>query len=564
MFTLASRRLMRVSAVVPRLFSTTACLVASSATTIGIRNSDCGSQISPLSSGVSTRSFSTSSLCFAAAFQLNGVRLQRNTFKTRARHTGHHQPERQLRLHGTVTAFKHRRGYGFVLAEGIVPSSHKPVYTSLDALNQKATTGSGDSTAAAGSATTNNESTAEEGTAAASQDEMLPNAYFFTRSSLDGGFYVTEGERVSFAVEPRQPDLGTKRYLGAPAYNSAAGRAGPAAAALAEEFSLHLAEAGATSAADASAAAPHLLLAVAMRQYDDRSQTESPITPITLYGRVMEWDDVAGRGVIAELDMSQQYHADAPRFAVSIENVDLGRAMSLHAGRYVRFCLGPASTSNKSGGPDAAEDGGEAAGAAAPTTADAAAAATTTAGGGGDQLVAQRVIIDMALERRRGAFGRPLVPASAEPGTVTDQTRFSGIVRDIREKKFGFIIDDLSGESIFFHAVNARANVKEGDRVTYLLREVTRGKHVGKKACFDVTRAARAGDRCRRERSAADPVAAMEDEEEDGEEADLLEVEEEETATEGEPASNTASRTTKKKKAPATTRRVDELDFNLL
>lgn len=542
MFYLGPQRLMRGALVtLPRIVTIASCRAVSSA------NSNCTKSCAlsnPLSSGLSIRTFSTSPVCLAGPLHTSDLLLQKNFGRPR-RHTGRppqQQQQRQLRLHGTVTAFKHRRGYGFVLAEGVVPNSHKTVYMSLEALQRRSL---GDDTAPTTTAAATATTTVDEAASAAGEDattmptdeheDMLHKSYFFTRSGLEGGFYVTEGERVSFSVSEIQPDLGTSRYLGAPAFHSAAGRAGAAAAALAEEFSLDPAEESHSGSGDNSAAAaPHKVRAEALRLYDQRTNVESPVTPITLYGKVVEWDDAKGEGVIAELDTERQFHDDAPRFPVSVEDLDLGSGTRMHAGRFVRFCLSPASAS-KSG--------------------DAAEAAVTPTGEGA--LVAQRVIIDITMERRRGAFGRPLVPATAQPGTVSDQTRFHGVVREIRAGRFGFVIDDLSGESIFFHAVNARANVREGDRVTYLLREIIQGKHAGKKACFDVSRAPGKGG-ARRDESAH--RAAEEDD------IDLLEEEEgnRRVAATRKPESSEAGKTTKKAAAAAAPREVEEIDFVLL
>ncbi|KPI83099.1 hypothetical protein ABL78_7877 [Leptomonas seymouri] len=548
---------MRAPISFPHLYSPAMCLVASSTCC----SSGCCSPASPLSSGTSTRSVSTRSLRFAASFKPSLARMQRG-FSTTApcsvKHDQHHhhRQQQQQRLHGTVTAFKHRRGYGFVLAEGVASSSRKPVYTSLEALNQ-GTSEPSDNTAASADS--------EDGSAAV-QDDELHRTYFFTRGSLGGGFYVTEGERVSFAVSEVEPSLGKKRYLGAPAYNTAAGRFGATAAALAEEFSLDPTVSN-TPVEEESAASRSNVHAVMMRLYDLRTQKESPITPITLYGKVVEWNDVSGQGVIAELDVEREYHADAPCFPVSIEDMDLGQGTDMRVGRFVRFCLGPSSTATKGSGSEVAGDDDDAEGAADTTAA---------AGEGGEQLVAQRVIVDLTLERRRGAVGRPLVPSTAAPGTVTDQTRFNGVVREIRDHKFGFVIDDLSGESIFFHAGNARANVREGDRVDYLLREILRGKHTGKKACYDVRRAPNEGVVRRRgdlpvEWESGEPAVK-----EEVEEFDLLE---EEADVVGEHAHGQAkaaasanggkravsvSKAARKKKPSAATHQNEELDFNLL
>lgn len=449
MFARVSRCLLRVSAGFPGLLSESTCCVSLSASS---------SLCTPLTAGLSTRSFSTSSTRLAATglFHPCDVRLRRSAFKPLSGDAASPQ-QPAVRLHGTVTGFKHRRGYGFVLAEGVVPGTSRPLYRALNSTGAEA----------------------EEdpaGSAAAAAADALHQTYFFTRQSLGGGFFVTEGERVSFAVQTVDPSVGTRRHLGAqplPPLPTAS-----SAGDIAEEFSLDAEEAGGAATQDAAAAATTTdtslrQCAVKLRFYNLKTHAETAVTPITLHGKIVEWDEKAGRGVVAELDVDHVHHADAPRFPVAAEDLDLSASAHMFAGRYVRFCLGPA---NAPGGAEGEGEEGE-------TGSAAAAAATINEDA---PLVARRVVVDETAERRFGAGGRPLIPASADPATASDMMRFSGVVRDIRNGRFGFITDDLSGESIFFHSTNARADVQVNDAVSYLLREMTAGKHAGKKGCFDV------------------------------------------------------------------------------
>ncbi|GET87144.1 hypothetical protein, conserved [Leishmania tarentolae] len=390
-------------------------------------------------------------------------KLSLGSFGEPAQDRPYNANHRTVRLHGTVTAFKHRRGYGFVLAEGIAasapPSKHR--YVALEA-----------HAAAAGN----------DGAQAAREEAChnLHKSFFFTRSALLGGFYVTEGERVSFAVAPVPPRKGINRRIADDSSSSRKddGDHSSVVATESAEFSLDNPEGELeedSSAAKCHAQSQPHWTAVSLRYYDAATGKETPISPLTLYGKIVEWDVAEGVGMIAELDTRRQFHEDAPRFPFSLESVDLAFGTELRPGRYVRFCLEPSTPVHSGSGEDTAS-------AAMPT------GGTESAGDAdeGLELVAQRVIIDSTMERRKGVFGRPLVPADAAPGTVTSESRFCGVVREVRADHFGFIQDDLSGESIFFHISNTSSRVKAGDRVTYLLREVGHGKHAGKKACYDV------------------------------------------------------------------------------
>ncbi|CAJ1987388.1 Cold-shock DNA-binding domain containing protein [Leishmania donovani] len=417
-----------------------------------------------LTSGLSPRCFSnTPARLSCGAGILHRSKLCLSGFGEPAQGRPHSTNHGAVRLHGTVTAFKHRRGYGFVLAEGIAASAPplKHTYVALD---------------------THAAAARNDGVPPAREEPCneLHKSFFFTRSALMGGFYVTEGERVSFAVVPVPPRKGINRRVAGDSPSSCKDDGDHAALAAAEtaEFSLGSPEGGLEEDSSAvtsdTQSQPHRI-AVSLRYYDDKTGKEKPISPLTLYGKIVEWDAAAGVGVIAELDTRRQYHEDAPRFPFSLENVDLALGTELRSGRYVRFCLEPATPAHSGGGEDTA--------AAATPTSGAEAAADVDED---VELVAQRVIIDSTMERRKGAFGRPLVLADAAPGTMTSESRFSGVVREVKVDHFGFIQDDLSGESIFFHFSNTSSKVKAGDRVTYLLREVEYGKHAGKKACYDV------------------------------------------------------------------------------
>lgn len=340
------------------------------------------------------------------------------------------------RLHGTVTGYKHRRGYGFILAEGVVGE-------------EPAATAGGD---------------------AASSPPVdvskLMTSYFFTRNALMGGFYITEGERVSFDVEERQ----SKGRLPKPGFEA---RQKPKFVAIeAEEHAPTAAAAAAPAAADGNEGGV-LNLAVRVQMLDLKTGCESPVEPIALRGKIVRWDAARGLGVIGELDTEGDYHADAPKFFVCLDDCDLIPGMELRSGRYVRFCVEKEDT------------------AAAATSADVESSSLLSSRAEMNSSglpVARRVAVDRSMENRLAVVGRPLAPAGAARGTVTACTRFYGTVRDMTAV-FGFVQDELSGESIFFHISNARSKgLQAGDHVSYLLRELTHGRHTGKKASFDVRR----------------------------------------------------------------------------
>ncbi|KAH9597970.1 Cold-shock protein [Trypanosoma melophagium] len=305
---------------------------------------------------------------------------------------------------GTVVSFMHRRGYGF-LRETELSTVEKGLKASA--------------TSTAGTPPTN--SISNKGTE--STGDNAGCSFFFPRASLDGGFYLTEGQTVSFDVRDVNPSQKLKVHLAA------------------EESSV--ATTTTTTVENENDSPKSLSVAHRIRLYDTTTGKEKPVTPITLYGFVENWDSLAGTGVIAELDLSGSLHDDAPRFTVSLEDLDLAGRSELRRGRYVRFCLEP-----------------------------------------GDRTAARRVIIDRSAEQKHGVHR---VGNTAENGDKNEKRHY-GTVREVVEGRFGFVVLDETGESIFFHMSNAEGSVKPGDTVSFLLFEMTQGKHVGKKACMGVRR----------------------------------------------------------------------------
>ncbi|KAK7201646.1 Cold-shock DNA-binding domain containing protein [Novymonas esmeraldas] len=329
------------------------------------------------------------------------------------------QPRR--RLHGTVTAFKHRRGYGFVLAEGVVPpASHADAVVAAAAAPE-----AGGTTEVAAR---------EDGSAG------LHETYFFTRSALGGAFYVMEGERVSFNVAMQTPKA--HRVSSADDHGAADGA----------EAALELGKSEAPSAARP--------VAVKVRCYDAKTGRETPTAPQLLHGIVMEWDAHTQSGTVAELDLRGKLNSDAPRFPIALEDADLHPETEIYVGRCIRFCLEAVQSAGNVLDDAAANDAGEEA-----------------------TLKARRWIVDRYMELQHKTQGTaPLVSATAAP-----EVRLSGTVREMNGASFGFVRDDVRGESIFFHisAVLSPA-VRVGDRVTYIVRESPRKKHQGRRECFDV------------------------------------------------------------------------------
>ncbi|KEG12738.1 hypothetical protein DQ04_01461090 [Trypanosoma grayi] len=301
---------------------------------------------------------------------------------------------------GTVTTFKHRRGYGF--------------------LRELEMTATSRATKAASSTTE-----AEAAAAAVASGSDATHSFFFPRSSLDGGFFLMEGQSVAFDVRLVQPNKKLAARLG------------------------EVKGAEATSVDSAEDGLQKMLsVAHRIRLYDTATNKEKPVTPITLYGCVENWDSLAGTGVIAELDLSGTLHDDAPRFTVNLEDLDLGGRAELRSGLYVRFCLE-----------------------------------------GRDRTAARRVIIDRDAERKRAAQ-RITSDGTSSGAEIRSGERGCGTVRDIVEGRFGFVVLDSSGDSIFFHMSNVEGDVKPGDTVSFVLREVTQGKHAGKRTCIHVQKCA--------------------------------------------------------------------------
>ncbi|RNE97194.1 hypothetical protein TraAM80_09440 [Trypanosoma rangeli] len=330
---------------------------------------------------------------------------------------------------GTVTSFMHRRGYGF-LREVEPPAAKKK-----------------DPRKAAAAIPANTDSPGSD----------VASTFFFPRSSLDGGFYLTEGQIVAFDVRVAQPSKKLNTRL------TEANSAFSADAALAS------ASADSSDETVNGERSRQLSVAHRIRLYDALDGKEKSVTPIMLFGYVDSWDPLAGTGVIAELDLCGSLHDDAPRFTVSLEDLDLAAGSELRRGRYVRFCL-------------------EA----------------------GDRTAARRVIVDRSAEKKHA------VRSEAATGDTAGapESRFYGTVREIVEGRFGFILLDGTGESVFFHLSNAEGDgVKQGDTVSFIMREVTQGKHAGKRTCVRVRRCtgrsskmpAGASANGRQSRAASDP-----------------------------------------------------------
>ncbi|ESL07374.1 hypothetical protein TRSC58_04936 [Trypanosoma rangeli SC58] len=330
---------------------------------------------------------------------------------------------------GTVTSFMHRRGYGF-LREVEPPAAKKKGPCKAAAATPASTDAPGSDVA---------------------------STFFFPRSSLDGGFYLTEGQIVAFDVRVAQSSKKLNTRLT------------EANAALSADASLASASEDSSDEAVNGERSRQLSVAHRIRLYDALDGKEKSVTPIMLFGYVDSWDPLAGTGVIAELDLCGSLHDDAPRFTVSLEDLDLTAGSELRRGRYVRFCL-------------------EA----------------------GDRTAARRVIVD------RGAEKKHAVRSEAATGDAAGapESRFYGTVREIVEGRFGFILLDNTGESVFFHLSNAEGDgIKQGDTVSFIMREVTQGKHAGKRTCVRVRRCtgrtstmpAGASANGRQSRAASDP-----------------------------------------------------------
>ncbi|EKF27547.1 hypothetical protein MOQ_008727 [Trypanosoma cruzi marinkellei] len=329
--------------------------------------------------------------------------LQKASISKKTKENATVQPAK--RRIGTVVSFMHRRGYGFIRELESSPAKKKKAH-------EAAAVAPADADAPGSSAITN---------------------FFFPRSSLDGGFYLSEGQTVAFDVRLTEPGKNLKARLAEADISSSTASAS----------STPLCTDGTDVEVDGEGS-KKLTFAHRIRLYDARGGQEKPVTPIMLVGYVESWDQLAGKGVIAELDLSGRLNEDAPRFTVGLEDLDLAGHSELRRGRYVRFCLES-----------------------------------------GDRTAARRVIIDRGAERKHAAQ----LSAAAEDQVDGNEGRQYGTVREIVEGRFGFILLDDTGESVFFHMSNAEGGgVKQGDTVSFIMREVTQGKHAGKRTCLRVRR----------------------------------------------------------------------------
>lgn len=360
-----------------------------------------------------------------------------------------------VRLHGTVTAFKHRRGYGFVIAEGYTKRS-----TAL--LQERAagkTKGSGE--------------TQEASTPPA---PLSGSDFFFTRGALGGGFFVKEGDSVSFRVKTIQHDksrsaLATHRYVSRGGASSAPDRSSSVGE---EEEEDGLSSANNVEEEERGGRKGNSYSAIGLRRYDVKTGVESRVLPVTISGVVTAWDAVKGVGVISELDMEGNLHPDAPKFSVTLDEMDLSPVANapdshISTGRYVKFCVF-----------EDALDGEESL---------------------SERPRASRVIVDVGTERRLGKVGstgpsrQRRSTSSHNAGTSPASTLLlasqRGVIREVVEQKYGFVVDDATGESIFFHVsemeeTDAGAVPRPGDSVVYDLYNVHSGRHAGKKHCLHV------------------------------------------------------------------------------
>lgn len=379
-----------------------------------------------------------------------------------------------LRLQGVVTAFKHRRGYGFVLVEGYTRRSEN-IRDEKEKLNSK-----------------NEESLPsglqEEGQADSSHRSIvLPKSrdFFFTRVSLGGGYFVNEGDRVSFRVKTYEKkgreDVKTPRH----SYLSR----GESLGALGNKTESEEIDGGDSLSHRGGPS----FTAVGLRHYNAETGKESRVLPVTITGVITQWNPSTGTGIISELDVDGVLHADdAPKFEVTLENTDLSPVPEsvdsfVAEGRYVKFCASltssdecsPDSDSSSSNTTQNLENPSNASVNALPK--------------------AYRVIIDVGAEKRHGvipkspdgktglSYKRPKSSPSAE--IIANQR---GVIREIVERKYAFVVDDASGESIFFHFSEMEQPVSPenlpqiGDSVIYDTKLLASGRHAGKKHCTRV------------------------------------------------------------------------------
>lgn len=380
-----------------------------------------------------------------------------------------------VRLQGTVTAFKHRRGYGFVLAEGYTKKSWEIMKERLerDEAGEERRKPEGPQTKAK-MAKNGEQRRGDEGVA---DPSLLPagHDFFFTRGAMGGGFYITEGEHVSFRVK----QLSEKDAAGV-------GR---------RRRHRYVSRGQLSDDEDAGAGdgrqGGHLFSAIGLRRYDPETGEEGRILPVAIQGVVTAWDAVAGVGTISELDVDGNLHDDAPTFTVLLEDVDLSPVASspdsyIDKGRYVKFCVGSTrSTADSDGAAEGADDKKKVKKLERPR--------------------ALRVILDINMERKCGVVRPPPGAADSSRSTASSSRRAGsashstsvlpqqrGVIREMVERKYGFVVDDATGESIFFHVSEmvppptAESLPQVGDCVTYDVETIHGGRHAGKKHCVRV------------------------------------------------------------------------------
>lgn len=437
----------------------------------------------PAASTVRTSSFSASKHLEAVSFL---PRLFTTTSRSFATLSGKKSAESQttssfpwdtsLRLHGVVTAFKHRRGYGFVLAEGytIRSASIREGKENLNVENEE---------------NLPSEHQKEGKTDLSYGSIVLPKSkdFFFTRVALGGGFFVNEGDRVSFRVKALGERGGEEAK---PLRHSYLSR-GEALCTLDGKRMPEEIEGGEIPLRRGGPS----FSAVGLRHYDAESGKESRVLPVTIAGVVTQWNPATGTGVISELDVDGALHADdAPKFEVKLENTDLSPVPDssdsfVAQGRYVKFCVSPASSEECSLDADNSSSN---------KTSSLDNISNTSAT---PLPKAYRVIIDIGAERRHGVIAklpdgktgltnkRPKSSLSPSGEVLANQR---GVIREVVERKYAFVVDDASGESIFFHFSEMEQPVSPenlpriGDSVMYDTKLLTSGRHAGKRHCLRV------------------------------------------------------------------------------
>lgn len=393
-----------------------------------------------------------------------------------------------LRLQGVVTAFKHRRGYGFVLAEGYTQTSTKLLEEKQNSMGE----GSSDKE----DFRPGNEKKRSEHLAQESSSKPKSNDFFFTRAALGGGFFVREGDRVSFRVKPlAERDVEPKHvrhcYISRGGGLITSGERGDLEESDGRE--------------SASRKETHNFTAIGIRHYNAETGKESRVLPVSINGVVTQWSSSTGTGVISELDVDGKLHVDdAPKFEVRLENLDMSPIPDcadsfLAVGRYVKFCTSVPSSSVELRTPDASsldKQSTESATHSNKVEKDEKSSSPSCPA----LPQAYRVIIDIGAERRNGVIlKRPCETtvgstgrqrsSSSSVGTLSNQR---GVIREIVERKYAFVVDDASGESIFFHfsemvePLSANNLPRIGDSVMYDTELIPYGRHAGKMHCVRV------------------------------------------------------------------------------